>query len=295
MKSSKGFTLIELLVSIAIISTLASIALPNYLSYIHRAHTSGCSANRYNMEMAESDYFMQNGIRRLSPLSSAECPSGGVYMWLIIDALDQDAPDYLKIRCSIHSEHEEEKKEKEDNEVLFSSDLDSMDLLTRLRGKWKIRDGDLVPTGKGENRLGFGDDSWTDYEITAKALLTSGRGYGIYYRADGKRNISGYIFKYDPGYGKGKDKGKGAFLVSKVDKGKEKSPSQLFWMPDDFDVFGKSHDITISVNGDKHSIKIDGKELFSFNDDTFSSGSAGFESWKGSQVNFQEVIVSEID
>ena len=109
-------------------------------------------------------------------------------------------------------------------------------------------------------------------------------GYGVYYRTDGKLDISGYIFQYDPGYGK-------SFLVRKVDKGGEKSPFQRVKMPDNFSIYNESHDITITVENDHHIIRVDGEVVFDFQDDTFSSGMPGFRTWGNSDVSFHDVVV----
>ena len=83
-----------------------------------------------------------------------------------------------------------------------------MESLTPLIGRWKIKDGALVPKWGGEHRLAFGDKDWKDYEIKTNVTLSEGMGYGVYYRTDGERDISGYIL-YDPGYGN-------SFLVQKI-------------------------------------------------------------------------------
>ena len=136
-----------------------------------------------------------------------------------------------------------------------------------------IKDGKLVVAEQGEHRLALEDESWEDYELTTKATLSKGQGYGIYYRGDGEANITGYCFQYDPGYGKG------AFWVRKVVNGREQPPFQRIEIPKDFPVYNQSHEISITAQDDYHIIKIDGQTMLDFHDDTFSPGSAGFRSW----------------
>ena len=113
-------------------------------------------------------------------------------------------------------------------------------------------------------------------------------GYGVYYRADGERDITGYVFQYDPGLG---DK----FVVRKVEKGRETSPIASVQiakvMGDDFDIMRTPHAISISINGSSHSIKVDGTEVLSFNDSTYSSGSAGLRTWHGMAVALRHLTI----
>ena len=153
-----------------------------------------------------------------------------------------------------------------------------------LKGKWEISDGKLTPTGRGENRISFGDNELTDYELRSTTTLQQGKGYGIYYRADGKKNISGYCFQYDPGLGN-------KFVVRKVINGKETRPIQSERMPAGFPVTGQPHNISIAIEGDHHVIKVDNETVMNFKDDSFKSGSAGFRSWSKSKVEFDNVDI----
>ena len=279
---TRGLTLIEVMLVIAIISVLASIAVPNMAVYSERARKVSCLVNRKNIENDAIARLAQNQSPASDISSEYKCLSGGVYVWLITDSEDQGYP---KVGCSIHYAPLPSLSAED---ALFSSDFDTMDGLTPLVGSWENRDGALVPTDRGENRLSYGDTNWKDYEINVNANISEGKGYGIYFRADGDNNISGYCFQYDPGYGKG------AFLVRKVVNGKEKSPIVRTWIPDNFTVYNQSHETTITSEGDHHVIKVDGQEIFDFHDSTFSSGSAGFRSWGNSTVKFQDVIVSNL-
>ena len=169
---------------------------------------------------------------------------------------------------------------------MFESDFKDMEGLNVLMGGWEINGESLVPTGPGENRLSFGDESWEDFELRLNAEITSGKGYGIYYLSDGKEDISGYCFQYDPGYGSG------AFLVRKVEDGKEQSPIQRMWIPENFPVYNQSHEISVSIKDNNHVITVDGVEIFSFQEESFTSGSAGLRSWGSSAVSFQDVTVT---
>jgi hypothetical protein len=181
----------------------------------------------------------------------------------------------------------------------FSTNFDTMDDITpvyRSEDYWKIENGNLITTGVkengkavGERRLVFGDTEWTDYTITTIAnLKEDGRGYGVYYRADGEDDITGYIFQYDPGLGN-------KLVVRKVSDGKEAYPFQTIKMsevfPDDFQVTDKDHKIEISVEGDRHIIKVDDIEVFNFEDDWRDKGCGGLRAWHNSTVEFDNITV----
>ncbi|MCG6535999.1 MAG: DUF1080 domain-containing protein, partial [Syntrophales bacterium LBB04] len=135
-----------------------------------------------------------------------------------------------------------------------------------------------------ENRIAFGDPAWTNYEIKVSAVLTQGTGYGVYYRADGNPNITGYVFQYDPGLGN-------KFLVRKVYGGVEQSPFQSVSMPAGFPIYNQSHDVSIAVVGDRTVIKVDNQTILDFQDSSFASGSGGFRTWGQTAANFDNLSV----
>lgn len=156
--------------------------------------------------------------------------------------------------------------------------------ITELRGNWSI-DGNngyyYADGGRMEYRAAFGSAAWEDYRVEVDATLLQGRGYGIYYRSDGQPNITGYCFQYDPGLTSG---GRVTFVVRKVFNGGERSPFQrrdmtLAEFPDTYNV---SHHTSITVLGSRHIIKVDGQEIFDFNDTDFMVGMPGLRSWDGS-------------
>ena len=158
--------------------------------------------------------------------------------------------------------------------------------------EWVLADGSLTTPNTGASqRYAFGDTSWQDYSITANVNLESGNGYGIYYRADGEQDITGYIFQYDPGLGN-------KFVVRKVVEGSEQAPFQEVKMTDvmgsDFDVKGTSHEIIIKVVGDSHVISVDGVEVLSFTDSDFTEGSGGLRKWGNGVTVFEDVTVEQL-
>ena len=162
--------------------------------------------------------------------------------------------------------------------VLFDTDFASMDGLSQLQGAWKIVNGQLVPPLSG-GRLAFGDTGWTDVQLDVNATLNSRPGYGVYFRSDGKPNITGYCFQFDPGLGN-------KFVVRTVVAGKESAPIATAKMPAGFSIYGTPHATTISAVGSHIVVKVDGVVVLDFNDSTFTSGSAGLRSWYGTTVGF---------
>lgn len=291
-KKNIGFVILELLVVISIIGAIAVIIIPQYLIYIERVRATDCMVNRKNIEEASIMYIADHGeatsniqdlVKGGHLKTYPVCKSGGVYVWIIEPSKGISGT----IGCSVH--YWSSPTPSNNQETLFSSDFDDMKGMAIIMGGGTIENGNLVLDHKKywQNRVAFGDNNWKDYEITVNATLKKGNGYGVYYRSDGKRNITGYIFQYDPGLGN-------KFVVRKVINGREKSPFQIAKMPKNFPVHNQSHEVNISVKGDSFTIKVDGEVIFNFNDTTFSSGSAGFRTWSKSYVQFHSVQVLDL-
>lgn len=173
--------------------------------------------------------------------------------------------------------------------------------IREVMGNWEPDDGDPVsgyyaPVGSGEHRAVFGNPTlWRDYRIEVDATLWWGRGYGIYYRASGQANITGYCLQYDPGLN---TSGYAmTFVVREVVNGAEQAPFQrrnltaAQWP----NVFNTPHHISITVQGDHHIIKADGAVIFDFYDNTFMTGAGGLRSWDAqSSVYFHHIQAYDI-
>ncbi len=87
-----GFTLIEIMVVIAIIGTLAAISIPNYMSYIDRSEKSDAISDIRTIEIAISEYVLENGELPDSlddvGLGDLKDPWGNPYEYLRIDGGD---------------------------------------------------------------------------------------------------------------------------------------------------------------------------------------------------------------
>lgn len=171
--------------------------------------------------------------------------------------------------------------------VLFRANLANLDQFKVLLGKAWSADGRFVrTTGVGERRLAFGDPSWSDYTLSLTGRFLDGyvkgnSGYGVYYRADQKAEISGYSFQIDLGAN--------GFKLYKVTDGKETSIKYVSF-PSGFDP-AAPHDVSISVTGDHHVISVDGKVVMDLHDSTRLSGSAGLRAWNKSSAEFSDIVV----
>jgi len=268
--ATQGFTLIELLIVIIIIAILAAIAIPAYAA--QRDHAKDAAVK-------EGSHIIQTAVMAYAADHGGAYPATEYVTYTPNDpAADNLGNEYLDTWP--RNPWTGEPMENTGSSVLFNTDFDSLNGLTSLQGQWAVVNGQLVPTGSGENRIAFGSADWTDVELNVSATLNAGRGFGVYYRSDGKTSISGYCFQYDPGLGN-------KFVVRKVTRGSESAPIASFDMPAGFSIYGAQHDIAIKVVGDRHVVTVDGKQVLSFSDATYKSGGAGLRSWDGgSAVSF---------
>ena len=168
---------------------------------------------------------------------------------------------------------------------LFSSDLNSLNGFTQLIGSWTAANGVLSPSVVfGEHRLAVVGGPWQDFNFQTTATITSGgSGYGLYYRCDSNPAITGYVFQLSTS--------SLVFQVRKVVSGYEFPPFQSVNMPAGFQI-NMPHNVSVSIQGDHHVIKVDGITVFDFHDSRFSSGTVGLRSWSVSNVNFTFIKVS---
>jgi general secretion pathway protein G len=285
----RGFVLIELMAVLAIISILSVFIVPKYVGQLDRARAAQCQANRRSILMALKTYLFdrptaaapslqvltQQGVLDRLPA----CTSHGVYV-LIDDGSGE--PRNTTVACSVHGFATPTQT---GSKTLFASHFDSMEGLNSLVGSWTVNDSRLIPGKNGDQILAFGDNAWTDYTIQLTATLTSGSGYGIYYRGDGRPAITGYCFEYDVDAGN-------KFVVRKVVNGIESDPIASVDMPEGFPIYNTEHTISITVAGSHQRISIDGGEVLSLQDESFAVGSGGLLDEDGSRTDFDDVAVT---
>jgi len=78
MNMRKGFTLIEIMIVVAIIAILASIAIPNFISYRQTAQTNSCKANIKQLRAAVEAYQIKYNAYPTTLSNLTTDPNGGV-------------------------------------------------------------------------------------------------------------------------------------------------------------------------------------------------------------------------
>lgn len=76
LRRSHGFSLIELMIAVAVISILASIALPSYQDYVRRAARSEAKAIMLETAQYMERYFSTNNSYLNAALTSSVSPKG---------------------------------------------------------------------------------------------------------------------------------------------------------------------------------------------------------------------------
>lgn len=114
----------------------------------------------------------------------------------------------------------------------------------------------------------------SDYSINLNgvSLKSPGRGYGVYFRSTlTPQGLNGYAFQYDPGAGN-------VLLIRRWVNGREVNPP-IARVPINSTVYNASHDFTIDVKGDVFTVYMDGSQVMTAKDSTYSSGGAGLRFW----------------
>jgi hypothetical protein len=264
-----GFTMTELAIALGILAVLSGVVLLNLGTFVSTGNTQGMDAERYLVTSAVSKCRI-DGNMAAQPFSVGPDDKGVLGSYL---------SGNLKYYWNISIDGGVSRG----TATLFSSDLNSLAGFTTLMGSWAASGGVLSAVGD-QNSLVVSGGPWDDFVFQTTATLISGNGYGMYYRCDSNPNITGYIFQYDPGPGN-------IFIVRKVVGGNEFSPFQVSDMSAGFPLNGQ-HDISVSVQGDHHVIKVDNKTVLDFHDNQYGSGTVGLRSWSNSKVNITKFIIT---
>lgn len=134
------------------------------------------------------------------------------------------------------------------------------------------------------NEIFKNDFEGEDYTVSVDvANLGQGDGYGMFFRAQNYENPQGYIFQYDPGYG--------AFIFRKWVDGHELSPFAVKKVPG-FDWYGKDHTVQLVVHGDTFTAFVDGKEVLTGSDSTYSEGGIGLRTWDSTKACIDDLSIT---
>lgn len=169
----------------------------------------------------------------------------------------------------------------------FSDSFENLDQWEIISGKWETVDGRLCNKGTGAIFTEIPQSD--DYQITLSgANITKGNGYGLMFRSTNFQKDNGYIFQYDPGYGRGE------MIFRERANGREFRPSARYKPPTDYVWHGEPRDIKLIVQGDTFTAYVDDQEVLQTQDISWGEGGIGIRTWNGTQVCFDAISVDPI-
>lgn len=151
---------------------------------------------------------------------------------------------------------------------------------------WAFNNGEpsnLCHVGQGGDVLMAKGSEGTNYNISMDANLSSGNGYGIFFRTtvNDLGHIEGYTFQYDPGYEGGQ------FIMRKWVDGYELWPPFATAAPSNgFDWHNVNRKVEVDVEGNNFTAKVNGEEVLLGTDDSYPQGDAGIRTWSSSMACF---------
>ncbi len=305
-RRSAGFTLVELMIVVAVIAILSGLFVQNAQSAVEETRAIACERNRVLLEDMEKHLDHDLGRPSVSIhelvdegyVNKAVCPRGGVLTWTVEDPTLNYAHQALV--CSLHGEKTRIRKwlkgmaVSDDPTFDLASNFDgtTADGWSQARGKYwqvvdgKYRAGSLALNRSGHHQSFSGDAAWTDYELTGKAKLNKGNGYGFYFRTDvsNPKKIDGYVLTYEP------NNSRGSLVIRKVTNGRNSRPiakvkvGRKGWV-------GTEKEFRVDVSGDTFTAYVDGEKMLTATDSTYSSGGVGLRSMNKSVTDFDDVKV----
>ncbi len=305
-KSSKGFTLLEILIAMVVIGIISGgFYLRSARQARQQAQDKTCFHTRGVIARAGSRYYFDrethpahfrdlydSGYISVIP----ECPSGGVYAWLLPEG--GGGFESVQVVCSVHGFSEEDPEAAPDGIIEYDFNHGNDDGWTKIGNNWEVIDGKYYGGPGGEHRSFYGNDDWEDYTIEVDAALLAGTpsggyGYGIYFRASGyeeRDTLNAYVFQYDPFFGGGE------FIFRKVVSGGERAPTARAPAPEGYNWTGDEKNIRIEVRGNTFTAYISdinggGVPVLTATDPDFGAGAVGFRTWSDSRASFDNLIV----
>jgi hypothetical protein len=168
---------------------------------------------------------------------------------------------------------------------LFQDDFNNLKNWQIVNGNWKSTNGQLCGSG-GEGRIFAPISGANDYVINLNgATMTSGNGYGLFFRSTNVSSVNGYDFQFDPGYG--------GFILRRWVQGAELAPTVIAKPAAGYNYYS-THNIQVVVQGSTFTALVDGQQVFKTSDTNYTTGGIGLRTWDSTQVCFDSISVNPI-